>query len=228
MSAESKTSPFNLFPLGEDAVNEGRRWLQSRSRTPGELATEKEKLLNRNEDLYVYIDRLCGLRKMVQFENNEEKVNAYWNGALYMLAALDKQYHDLFKDLPTPSEDAMRTHFFNLLDVENNHGAIEEFAPYIFDDPDSDFIAVTTEFLDGYGSVNFETILQLFAVNSQQATHEMFDTDSHLHEILLKSNLHQTHAPAYGLVYDAFDMHELFRLHEQAEGMGEMWEVPIK
>ncbi len=226
MSAE--TSSFTLFPLGEDATNEARNWLQSHSRTSEELDTEKQRLLNRNEDLYVYINRLCLIRGIVQFDHDQEKINAYWNGALYMIAALDKQYDDLFRDLPTPSEDAMRTHFLNLLDVENNHGAIEQFAPYIFDDPDNGFIETTEEFLDGYGDMNFEAMMKLFAINSQYEVHEMFDTSPHLQESLLRSGLHRTHAPAYGLVYGAYDMFSLFKIHEDGVSREEQYQIPTR
>jgi hypothetical protein len=226
MSIESGTSnSFSLFPIGETATKKASVWLQSHTHSPNMLDTEINVLKNSEEDLYFYMSKLGGLRKIVQFDSDNKIERAYWNGSLYMLSALRIQYDNLFKTMPTPSNDTLRTHFFNLLDIELNHGAVKDFAPKIFE-PDKEFRDVMSDFMEGYGTDNFDALTTLFSINSQNLVHALFDATPHLENSLVKSSLKQTHGPALGLVYGASDMFELFRIHEEGVAFEEKFAIP--
>ncbi len=166
------------------------------------------------------------LRNFIQFDSDPKKQRAYWNGAFYVLEGLRRQYDSLFKDIPTPSQDTMKTHFFNLIDIENNHGAVNSFAPDIFEQ--ETFEKTLNSFLDGYGNTTFEAVCKFFAISSQQRVHEIFYENPLLEQMLTRTSLNQTHGPALGLVYGAFDMYELFRIHEEAAQIERCWEISIK
>lgn len=226
MSPEKSASLFTLFPLGEGATDEARTWVQYKLYSHDMQDNEIEKLKNSNPELFLYLQKLGFLRGIVQFDNDPKTQRAYWNGAFYVLQALRVQYDYLFKEIPAPSQDSMKTHFFNNLDFENNHGAVISFAPDILEQ--ETFEKTINSFLDGYGNTTFDVVCKFFAISSQQRVHEVFYENPLLEKMLTRTSLNQTHGPALGLVYGAFDMYDLFRLHEQAKGMEEMWEVPVK
>lgn len=227
MSPERNASTFALFPLGEKETREARTWVQGRLHSPDMQDSEIEKLKNSNPDLYLYLQKMGFLRGLVQFDGDSKTQRAYWNGAFYALEALNSKYDLLFKDLPIPSQDTMKTHFFNLIDVENNHGAVASFAPNIFG-PDKNFTEMMDEFLVGFGNRTFDEIVKYFAINSQYRVHDIFYDNPLMEEDLTRTSLNQTHGPALGLVYGAFDVYEIFRLNEENLVWEERFAIPTR
>lgn len=223
MSPERRTStPFTLFPIGESALKDGTIWLQKNTHSPDMLDTERNKLKNRDPAMYLYAFNMGFLRRLVQFDDSTSTENAYWNGAFYMLSTLESQYESLWKEQPAPSQDVMKTHFFNLVDVESNHGALLACSPEIFED--KPFHDMMTGFLDGYRTKNFDALVKNFAINSKYNVHKVFEENPELERCLTRGSLQQTHGPALGLVYGAFDIYELFRIYED----GKMWEKKLE
>lgn len=227
MSPERQAqSTFTLFPLNESAIADGRVWLQKHTHSPDMLESEKEKMKNRDPDMYLFIYNMGYLRRIVQFEDDDKKQDAYWNGALYMLNALESSYSTLWKDFPHPSQEVMNTHFFNLLDVELNHQALENLAPGIFED--KKFYMLISDFLNGYGTKLFDEFVTIYGMNSLNNVHALFEQTPELEATLTRGSLQQTHGPALGLVYGAYDMHELFRLHDEGGMWEKTWDVPVR
>lgn len=229
MSPEKETlTTFNVFPLGPVAITEGTKWIQNKTSTPDMLDWEKEKLKNSHSDLYLYIYSMGFLRRLVQFDDDEKIEKAYWQGAFFMSNAFNAQYETLWKEPPIPSQEIMKTHFFNLIDIEENHGAVCKLSPDIFQG-EKKFYEVMSDFMQGYGNPIFDNLVKIFAINSQHNSHtNMLDSNRPLEDRLTRSSLNQTHGPVVGLVYGAFDIHELFRIYEEGKKWDEKWDIPTR
>lgn len=227
MSPERKIeNPFVVFPLRELSIQDATIWIQNRMPSPDMQDAERDKLKNSNPELHFYIHSLSFLRNIIQFENDPKTKRAYWNGAFFMLHALNKQYENAWIDIPDPSDDTKITHFLNQFDVENTHGALHKLSPNILS---SDNYANTfTSFITRRAKKGFDPLVRTFAMNSQNNLIDLFREIPELRNSLTRTSLAQTHGPALGLVYGAFDVHELFRLHEEGQAFEHQYQIPTK
>ncbi len=229
MSAENEASDcFSPLTIDEKAIEYATKWLQIRLYSPDMQETEIEKLKNHNPDLFIYLNNLGFLRSMIQFDNDHQTRRAYWNGAFYMLKALESQNELLWRE-PEDIRDASRSaYFLELIDIEINHYQINGLNPDIIE-KGMYFSDLISAFLTGYRQKKeFDELSLVFAINSQQKSQSMLNSRPHLRKSLTGKPTCDTHGPTVGLYYGALDIYEPYRIQRENNLWNEKHEIPTK